>query len=131
MSYDLRLEVAKTVEQLRLIADDLERPATPTGESERRETRRPNEIRRRARGHGRPDGPSGADWLTSGPRIGSVHLITASCSGVAANTGGTSLPTESRPTAGRGVVSRDVRHTIAGVVDDILSVADDLERAVE
>ena len=131
MSYDLRLEVAKTVEQLRLIADDLERPAPPTREYEQREARNPNEMRRRARGHGRPDGPSAKEWMTPGPRIGSVHLITASCSGGAANAGGNSPPTESRPTAGRGAVSHDVRHTIAGVVDDVLRVADDLERAAE
>ena len=131
MSVDLRLEVAKAAEQLRLIADDLERPATPTGESERREARRPNKIRRRARGHGQPDVPSVAEWMTPGPQIGSVHLITASCSGSAANTGGNSPPTESRSTARRGVMSHDMRHTSAEVADDILSVADDLECAAE
>ncbi len=40
MSTDLRLEVAKTVEQLRLIADDLECPAPPTREYEKRVARR-------------------------------------------------------------------------------------------
>lgn len=131
MSYDLRPEVARAARQLRLIADDLERPATPTGESERREAQRPNKTRRRARGHGRPDGPSAAEGTTPGPRIGTVHLITASCSGGGANAEGISLPTESRPTAGRGVMSHDMRHTIAEVADDVLSVAEDLERAVE
>lgn len=40
MSYDLRLELAKAVVQLRLIADDLDRPAPPTREYEQRVARR-------------------------------------------------------------------------------------------
>ncbi len=40
MSTDLRLEVAKATEQLRAMADDLERPAPPTREYEKRVARR-------------------------------------------------------------------------------------------
>lgn len=44
MSYDLRLAVAKSIEQLRAISDDLQRPAPPTREYEVRVSRRLGKI---------------------------------------------------------------------------------------